>query len=139
MITSITQSAPRRFFFTRPLTAASAEPAVQDTAEVSAAAPGMTPAQVQGHARDARKVSVLIAGAGNAGLTAAVYTARAQLETLVVGSSWGSQLAQSSEVENFPGFARSTGMEVVEAQRKQAEAAGAKFHEGGQIVRIEGD
>jgi thioredoxin reductase (NADPH) len=120
----------------RPVAAASdAGPeSVGDQVQIS---PGQ-PAQVGPYARDARQVAVLIAGAGNAGLTAALYTARAQLDTLVIGSPYGSQLAQSADVENFPGFKRSTGFEVVEAQYKQAEEAGARF-EDAQIVRIEGD
>ncbi len=135
MITSIPGT---RLTFAPQRPVAAANDAVSDSAgDQVQLSPGQ-PAQVGPYARDARQVAVLIAGAGNAGLTAALYTARAQLDTLVIGSPYGSQLAQSADVENFPGFKRSTGFEVVEAQHKQAEEAGARF-EDGQIVRIEGD
>ena len=48
---------------------------------------------------------VIIIGAGPAGLTAAIYTTRANLKTLVIaGGKWGGQLQLTSLVENFPGF-----------------------------------
>lgn len=48
---------------------------------------------------------VIIIGSGPAGLTAAIYTTRANLKTLIVGGfKWGGQLMVTSLVENFPGF-----------------------------------
>ena len=74
---------------------------------------------------------VIIIGAGPAGLTAAIYTTRANLKTLIVaGTKWGGQLQLTTLVENFPGFPEGVqGPDLMNAMRKQAERFGAEIVE----------
>ena len=81
--------------------------------------------------------NVIIIGGGAAGLSAAVYLARAGLKPLVfAGSPAGGQLSLTAEVENYPGYESILGAELIMKMRKQAEKFGARIFDKN-VVKVD--
>ncbi|UCE43929.1 MAG: thioredoxin-disulfide reductase [Candidatus Bathyarchaeota archaeon] len=78
---------------------------------------------------DENTYDVIIIGSGPAGLTAAIYTSRSRLKTLMIaGSLWGGQLMLTTEVENFPGFPEGIqGPDLMNKMQRQAERLGTEI------------
>jgi thioredoxin reductase (NADPH) len=85
---------------------------------------------------------VIIIGSGPAALTAAIYTTRGAVSTLIIGGEvWGGQLMLTATVDNFPGFSKGiTGPELMQQMKNQALRFGAEFIQKNAIeLKIEGD
>ena len=82
---------------------------------------------------------VIIVGGGPAGFTAAIYTARAKLKTLIIERAYfGGQMAITDKMENYPGFDAVSGMELADKMYRQATKFGAEV-EMTEVVELELD
>jgi len=80
---------------------------------------------------------VIIIGGGAAGLSAAVYTTRFKLKTLIIANIPGGLVSEAYKVENYLGFISIPGHELVEKFLKHAKAFGAEMIQGRKVVKIE--
>ncbi|MGC8885245.1 MAG: thioredoxin-disulfide reductase [Candidatus Nanoarchaeia archaeon] len=81
----------------------------------------------QSSSEQAKEFDLIIIGGGPAGLTAAIYSARRALSTLVITKAIGGQIANARLVENFPGFEAVSGAELSNKMLNQAQKFGAKI------------
>jgi len=79
---------------------------------------------------------VVIVGAGAAGLTAAIYTARRALKTLIISKDVGGQAALTTEIENYPGMGLVDGFDLMNKFLEDAKKFGAEL-KSGEVERIE--
>lgn len=70
---------------------------------------------------------VIIIGGGMAGMTAAIYTTRRELKTLIIASELGGQMAKNLDIENWPGEDHISGADLAQKMQKQVQKFGAEF------------
>lgn len=89
-------------------------------------------------AKNTQKRDIIIIGAGMAGLTAALYTGRMNLTTLVLENALvGGQIANATGIENYPGYEVIKGGDLIATLQKQAEHFGAVVDEFDAIVKVD--
>ena len=87
--------------------------------------------------KENKDIDILIIGAGPAGLTAAIYTSRLKLKTLVLEDEIiGGQIRDAYTIENYPGFKNITGVDLTKKMEEQALASGAIIDEFDKIISI---
>ena len=74
-----------------------------------------------------KQYDVIIVGGAGAGLTAGIYAARRALKTLIITKDIGGQVLETDTIENYPGFIKVHGPELMENFKKQAEKSGAEI------------
>jgi len=79
---------------------------------------------------DEKIYDLIIIGAGPAGLGASIYASRYKLDHLVIGSEVGGQVTEAWEIENYAGFEKISGRELMDRFRKQSESLGAEIKTG---------
>ncbi|SFM86729.1 FAD-dependent oxidoreductase [Thermodesulforhabdus norvegica] len=77
---------------------------------------------------------VIILGAGPAGLSAAIYTARKLMKTLVISKNIGGQITWTFDIENYPGFSQVNAAELIEKFRSHVERYGVTLEVGKEVI-----
>lgn len=78
----------------------------------------------------------IIIGSGPAGMTAAIYASRREMNTLVIGKEMGGQLVWASEIENYPGFKSINAFELIQKMQDQVKSLGVEIKTS-EVKRIE--
>lgn len=87
--------------------------------------------------KENKDIDILIIGAGPAGLTAAIYTSRLKLKTLILEDEIiGGQIRDAYTIENYPGFINISGVDLTKKMEEQAIASGAIIDEFDKIISI---
>ena len=79
---------------------------------------------------------IIIIGSGPAGMTAAIYAARREMKTLVIGKELGGQMVWASSIENYPGFKKIDNYDLIVKMQEQVKGLGVEIKTG-EVKRIE--
>lgn len=74
---------------------------------------------------------VIVIGGGPAGLTAAIFTSRRELKTLIITKEFGGQVVSTSHIENYPGFKKIEGFELMKIMEEQVKGFGVNINNDG--------
>ena len=83
---------------------------------------------------ETKRVEILIAGQGAAAFSAALYSARYQMSTLIAAEQFGGETAIGGDIENYPGFPNIDGYDLMLKMKEQVDLLGVPIHNSNMVA-----